>query len=242
MIYLIVKMMVLLFLAAGFGLAFGWIYRGAREREAAAARNSHAAARLTELRQERDTAESARAAAVAKADTAARRVAELEAALADTSARQALPDRSDAGAPAAPVEPLVDRPVGALPASGPPDLTPDADAPTPEPAPELAPAPARDVAEAGDAPPGYAVSAVIGAGPRPMDRPADGGDDLKRISGVGPKLEELLHDLGIWRYQQIADFTADDIAWVDERLSFKGRIEREDWVAQAKALADEIDA
>ena len=70
-----------------------------------------------------------------------------------------------------------------------------------------------------------------------MERPADGGDDLKQISGVGPKLEGVLHDLGIWRFSQIAAFTPTDVAWVDERLQFKGRIERDDWISQAKALA-----
>lgn len=65
---------------------------------------------------------------------------------------------------------------------------------------------------------------------------AQGGaaDDLKKISGVGPKLEEKLNNLGITTFEQIANFTEDDIARVDEVLNFKGRIEREDWVAQAK--------
>ncbi len=62
-------------------------------------------------------------------------------------------------------------------------------------------------------------------------------DDLKKISGVGPKLEQTLNDLGIWHYEQVAQLTKSDIAWVDERLRFKGRIERDDWVGQAKELA-----
>ncbi len=64
-----------------------------------------------------------------------------------------------------------------------------------------------------------------------------GADDLKKISGVGPALEKKLHALGITSYQQIADFTPEQIAEVDEQLNFKGRIEREDWVSQAKKLA-----
>ncbi|WP_187428671.1 hypothetical protein ROLI_012300 [Roseobacter fucihabitans] len=71
---------------------------------------------------------------------------------------------------------------------------------------------------------------------------AEGADDLKRISGVGPKLEETLNSLGIWHFDQVAGLTPEDIAWVDERLRFKGRIERDDWVGQARALADENDA
>lgn len=64
-----------------------------------------------------------------------------------------------------------------------------------------------------------------------------GADDLKRISGVGPKLEGVLNDLGFWHFDQIAKWTVDEIAWVDGRLKFKGRIERDDWMAQAAALA-----
>lgn len=64
-------------------------------------------------------------------------------------------------------------------------------------------------------------------------------DDLKRIKGIGPKLEKLLNSLGIYHYRQIAALTPEDIAWLDERLQFKGRIERDDWVGQAKKLAGE---
>ena len=64
-------------------------------------------------------------------------------------------------------------------------------------------------------------------------------DDLKKLSGVGPALEKKLHALGVTSFDQIAAWTAEDIARIDEELSFKGRIEREDWVAQARALAAE---
>lgn len=62
-------------------------------------------------------------------------------------------------------------------------------------------------------------------------------DDLKKISGVGPALEKKLHDLGITKFAQVAAFTKDDIEKVDDALSFKGRIERDDWVKQAAELA-----
>lgn len=62
-------------------------------------------------------------------------------------------------------------------------------------------------------------------------------DDLKRISGVGPKLEEVLNELGIWSYGQVAKLTQAEIAWLDERLGFKGRIGRDDWIGQARKLA-----
>jgi len=71
-----------------------------------------------------------------------------------------------------------------------------------------------------------------------FETPSGPADDLKRISGVGPALEKKLHALGVTRFEQIAAFTAEDIQRVDDALSFKGRIEREDWVAQARALAD----
>ncbi|MEP1442323.1 MAG: 50S ribosomal protein L21 [Hyphomicrobiales bacterium] len=62
-------------------------------------------------------------------------------------------------------------------------------------------------------------------------------DDLKQISGVGPVLEKKLHGLGITKFAQVAAFTADDIAKVDDALSFKGRIERDNWLDQAAELA-----
>ena len=62
-------------------------------------------------------------------------------------------------------------------------------------------------------------------------------DDLKKISGVGPKLEKTLNGLGIYHFAQIAAFTPDNAAWVDRRLRFKGRIDREKWIDQAKVLA-----
>jgi len=67
--------------------------------------------------------------------------------------------------------------------------------------------------------------------------PEGAADDLKKISGVGPVLEKKLNALGIARYDQIAAFTPEEIERVDEVLSFKGRIEREDWLGQARALA-----
>ncbi len=65
-----------------------------------------------------------------------------------------------------------------------------------------------------------------------------GPDDLKLIKGVGPKLEQLLHSLGFFHYDQVAKWTAEEVAWVDENLEgFKGRVSRDGWVEQAKTLA-----
>ncbi|MBF9050334.1 50S ribosomal protein L21 [Roseobacter sp. HKCCD9010] len=72
----------------------------------------------------------------------------------------------------------------------------------------------------------------------PKAEAAVGGDDLKQLSGVGPALEKKLLAAGVTTFAQIAGWTADDIAAMDEKLSFKGRIEREGWVEQAKKLAE----
>ncbi|MEA3292530.1 MAG: 50S ribosomal protein L21, partial [Pseudomonadota bacterium] len=62
------------------------------------------------------------------------------------------------------------------------------------------------------------------------------GDDLTRINGIGEVLEGKLKALDITTFRQIADLTAEDIDQVNEKLDFKGRIEREEWVEQAKKL------
>ncbi|WP_282127575.1 50S ribosomal protein L21 [Roseobacter litoralis] len=67
--------------------------------------------------------------------------------------------------------------------------------------------------------------------------PAAGADDLKKLSGVGPALEKKLIEGGVTSFAQIAAWTEADVAAMDEKLSFKGRIEREGWIEQAKELA-----
>ena len=80
---------------------------------------------------------------------------------------------------------------------------------------------------------------VSEAGPVTLSAPREGrADDLKLIVGVGPKLEALLHELGFWHFDQIAAWTPAEVAWVDSRLgTFRGRIGRDDWIAQARRLA-----
>ena len=91
--------------------------------------------------------------------------------------------------------------------------------------------PAKSAPKAKAAPAGEAK-------PRTMSAPRKAGaDDLKLISGVGPKLEGVLNELGFWHFDQIAKWTSAEVAWVDSRLKFKGRIERDDWISQAKDLA-----
>jgi predicted flap endonuclease-1-like 5' DNA nuclease len=66
-------------------------------------------------------------------------------------------------------------------------------------------------------------------------------DDLKLIKGIGQQNEGRLHSLGIWHFEQIAAWTPENIEWVGHYLAFPGRIEREDWVAQAYSLAAGIE-
>lgn len=68
-------------------------------------------------------------------------------------------------------------------------------------------------------------------------------DNLKKISGVGPKLEDLLNQNGVYYFWQIASWTDSDVVFMDQRLDvFKGRIGRDNWVAQAKVLKSAADA
>lgn len=89
--------------------------------------------------------------------------------------------------------------------------------------------------------PKAAAAPVAGAKPANLLTEARGGaaDDLKRISGVGPKLEALLHENGVFHFDQIAAWTPAEIAYMDDKLSFKGRIERDGWIAQAAQFAAE---
>jgi len=64
-------------------------------------------------------------------------------------------------------------------------------------------------------------------------------DDLKKISGVGPVLEKKLNEFGVYKYEQIEQWSADNVTEFDDLLSFKGRIERDNWLDQAKELKEE---
>ena len=71
------------------------------------------------------------------------------------------------------------------------------------------------------------------AAPKKAAKADAGADDLKRISGVGPALEKKLNGFGITSFAQIAAWSPEDIADFDDKLSFKGRIERDGWLDQA---------
>lgn len=83
------------------------------------------------------------------------------------------------------------------------------------------------------------TAVTAGKKPRTMKAPRKAGaDDLKMIKGVGPKLEKLLHSFGFFHFDQVAKWTNEEVAWVDQNLEgFKGRASRDEWVAQAKLLA-----
>jgi len=78
-----------------------------------------------------------------------------------------------------------------------------------------------------------------GTKPAALAQAREGGaDNLKEIKGVGPKLEALLNKLGFYHFDQIANWTAAEVAWVDQNLEgFKGRVSRDNWVEQARTLA-----
>jgi predicted flap endonuclease-1-like 5' DNA nuclease len=124
-------------------------------------------------------------------------------------------------------------------------VTPPSPPPTPAPAPP-APAAATASPEATSA----AERSQILAGMRSVRSEAYRGedhfapppsarlpDDLKRIRGIGVLLERKLNAMGVTTYEQIANWTADDVGTVNNKLEFKGRIERENWIEQARILA-----
>jgi len=61
-------------------------------------------------------------------------------------------------------------------------------------------------------------------------------DDLTRINGIGEKIQEKLYHLGIYKFEQIANWTDDNIEWIQEYLYFPDRVKRERWVEQARKI------
>jgi len=83
-----------------------------------------------------------------------------------------------------------------------------------------------------------AATPASGMAGTPPATAGEGGtaDDLQQIRGIGPKIAGILKELGIERFEQIAGWTPENIDWVNAHLRFKGRVEREEWIPQAKAL------
>ncbi|SLN18080.1 50S ribosomal protein L21 [Roseovarius gaetbuli] len=90
---------------------------------------------------------------------------------------------------------------------------------------------------AADKPAKKAAAPKAAAAPKKAAKAAAGGDDLSKISGVGPVIVKKLHGEGITTFAQIAAWTDADVEAIEEKLSFKGRVGREDWIAQAIELA-----
>jgi predicted flap endonuclease-1-like 5' DNA nuclease len=215
------QIVVFLIVTAALGFVIGWLVRGARlERAyAAAPRSSGAEAGLaderdrlrTELHAAREDGarlEASLAESRSLADTRAGRVRQLEAAEASSKERIArLEDELSQSQVAA-------RGPGAAIEGG--NALAKAQ---PEPAASLL------------------AEGMPGAPPQGLPAPEGEPDDLKQISGIGPGIEKILHELGIYHFRQIAEFTPANVAWVNQRLRFKGRIEREDWIGQARRLA-----
>ncbi len=88
-----------------------------------------------------------------------------------------------------------------------------------------------------------AATDAAGVGSRPliMEKPTGTLDNLKLISGVGHKNEAVLHELGVYRFSQIAQWTEPQMHWIEHYFSFPGRVEREDWRGQARVLAQGIE-
>lgn len=239
MTYLVTQTFILLLIAALLGLILGWyLTRIAAatsraslqsrlhnlEREGANLRNelNASSARVTELEGARKSALDENAALKAQLDSAGTsgqnddRVAALEGELA--SCREALAKSSASGdASSAP-------PPASRAASG---AGTGASAGESDEIPSVSRA-AAAAAEAAGMPDGAVAPAASGGGEP---------DDLQRIKGIGPKIEDKLRELGIERFEQIAGWTPENIEWINQHLKFKGRVEREEWIPQAKALA-----
>ncbi|MCW8848005.1 MAG: hypothetical protein OQK42_06160 [Sedimenticola sp.] len=75
--------------------------------------------------------------------------------------------------------------------------------------------------------------------PAPLTEPKGAADDLKKVRGIGPKIEKTLNELGIFHYYQIAALNKENILWLNDHLHFPGRIEREAWVQQTRELVQQ---
>jgi predicted flap endonuclease-1-like 5' DNA nuclease len=217
------QIVVFLIVAAALGFVIGWVLRGARTQGAqfgAAPRHADAEAGLSEERERlRTELQAAREAQRETenslvelrqlADARAGRVHELE--QLEASSRERIAS--------------LEQELSAARAAGHPQDSTLAIAAVPPAQPDLlaaVPPPAEP---------------VRGAPPPPLPAPEGEPDDLKLISGIGPTIERTLHALGIYHFRQIAELSPDNVAWIDQRLRFRGRIQREDWIGQAQRLA-----
>lgn len=124
-----------------------------------------------------------------------------------------------------------------------PELAPIIVAPVPAAEPVAALAVAETLADpasppAAAAPPPRTKKSTAGAKPETLDGPRNGApDDLSRIKGLGPKSREKLNALGVFHYDQIAAWNLDNARWIGAAIGAPGRVERDKWIQQARALA-----
>lgn len=171
----------------------------------------------------------ARPAAPAKQGTAAKSTG-----LSDKGGSQRPAGASQPGASAGARPSAGKQPSGARPTTSAPPRPKASDKHPAQPRPGQA---AREEPPASGGPPAMAPASVEPQRPPALDQPRGGkADDLKQITGIGPKLEEKLNGLGIYHYDQIAGWGDSDVRWIDAELQAKGRVERDNWVGQAAAL------
>ncbi|MBT8429026.1 MAG: hypothetical protein KJN79_03855 [Gammaproteobacteria bacterium] len=229
MIYLIVQIFILLLLAGVLGLIFGWYMA----RISAVQAHSSLQDRLrtaeldaSELRTELDAMTTAKN----NADIERRLLSDE---LADMRARQDATERStDSGESIAALQRELEQCreslVSAAASGGPEKGEHEADSA----------AIASAAAAAASGARGLMADMAMAESPVEDD---DTADDLQQIKGIGPKIAGILQELGIRRFEQIAAWSPEKVDWVNERLRFKGRIEREEWISQARALMDARD-
>lgn len=209
--------------------------------DAAAAEKAAADAAAAEKAAADAAAAEKAAADAAAAEKAAADAAEAEKAAADAAAADEAPEEQAEAGPA--VKPSTSLPGQAELAArkgewkyqggaGEADSAPEQDAP------ETVPDTAADTTPDYDGD-GTREGTEEGTRPEALSGPREGGaDNLKEIKGIGPALERLCNELGFYHFDQIANWTADEVAWVNANLQgFKGRVSRDKWVEQAKILA-----
>jgi NADH-quinone oxidoreductase subunit E len=152
------------------------------------------------------------------------------------------PPAAPAAAPAAPAPAAAAPAAAPVAAAAPVKLVETPSVPMPKPAvPKVAPAPKIAVparkaapapkAEKEDKPVIKSAAKAIEGRPELLAKPRGKADDLKLIWGVGPALEKLLNKIGVWHFEQVASWSAKELAWVDEKLEgFKGRAKRDEWI------------
>jgi len=149
--------------------------------------------------------------------------------------------KAPAEAPVKAVEAAKPTPAASLPLAAPAPMAPPKSAPEAMMQPAAVMAPPMAPAKAKPAAAKPAAKAGKSAGPERLTAARSGkADDLKEIEGIGPAMEKLVNSLGFFHFDQIAKWSEADVAVVDSEMkSFKGRITRDKWVAQAKIIVGE---